>query len=131
MEEWRRITGDIGADIRVIDMPLLNTDVQHGDLTGVFIADLVLQILAYTSETERSFIKARQAEGIAAARNRGVQFGCPRKENPPEFIESYELWRSGKLTVTQAAKKAGMSQTTFFRRCKEEDEKKHEEIVSE
>ena len=122
LEQWRLITGEIGADIRVIDMPLLNTDIQHGDLTGVFISDLVLQILAYTSETERNFIKQRQAEGIKAAKERGVPFGCPRKENPPGFQENYEAWKKEEITVTQAAKNAGMSRTTFFRRSKEFEE---------
>lgn len=75
LEQWRKITKEIGADIQVIDMPLLNTSSSHSDLTGVFIADLVLQILAYVAETERAFIKQRQAEGIAAAKQNGISFG--------------------------------------------------------
>ena len=85
LKQWRKITKEIGADIQVIDMPLLNTDASQGDLTGVFIADLVLQILAYVAETERTFIKQRQAEGIEAAKQRGVQFGCKKKEVPENF----------------------------------------------
>ena len=80
LEQWRKITKEIGADIQVIDMPLLNTNSMNGDLTGVFISDLVLQILAYVAETERSFIKQRQAEGIAAAKSKGVHFGRDRKQ---------------------------------------------------
>ncbi len=79
LEQWRRITKEIGADIQVIDMPLLNTNSFHEDLLGVFISDLVLQILAYVAETERAFIKQRQAEGIAAAKQKGVQFGCKKR----------------------------------------------------
>ena len=82
LEQWRLITKEKGAFIRVIDMPLLNTDYNHENLTGVFISDLVLQILAYVAETERSFIKQRQAEGIAAAKEKGVKFGCSKKELP-------------------------------------------------
>ena len=78
LEQWRIITKQIGAEIQVIDMPLLNTNSAHEDLTGIFIADLVLQILAYVAETERTFIKQRQAEGIAVAKARGVKFGCPK-----------------------------------------------------
>ena len=85
LEQWRIITKEIGANIQVIDMPLLNTDTSHGDLTGVFIADLVLQILAYVAETERAFIKQRQAEGIAAAKQRGIQFGCRKKRGTGRF----------------------------------------------
>lgn len=73
-------------------MPLLNTNSSHGDLTGVFIADLVLQILAYVAETEREFIKQRQAEGIAVAKLRGVQFGYRKKDLPEDFSKYYQLW---------------------------------------
>ena len=91
LEQWRKITKEIGADIQVIDMPLLNTNTAHGDLTGVFIADLVLQILAYVAETERAFIRQRQAEGIAAAQRRGIQFGCKKKNVPENFEKYYQL----------------------------------------
>ena len=74
LEQWRKITKEIGASIHVIDMPLLNTDVTQEDLTGIFISDLVLQILAYVAETEKTFIKQRQTEGIAAAKARGIRF---------------------------------------------------------
>lgn len=122
MKEWRKITKEIGADIEVIDMPLLNTRSRDDDLTGVFISDLVLQILAYVAETERNFIKSRQAEGIAVAKAKGVKFGCQRKETPQEFEQQYLLWREGKVSVRQAAEKLGMSHSTFHRRCKEREE---------
>ena len=80
LEQWRIITKIKKANIKVVDMPLLNTKIGHGDLTGVFISDLVLQILAYVAETERVFIKQRQAEGIAIAKRRGVRFGRERVE---------------------------------------------------
>lgn len=118
-EQWRIITQQIGANIQVIDMPLLNTASHPEDLTGVFVADLVLQILAYVAETERSFIRQRQAEGIAAAKARGVKFGCPRMELPEDFLQYYELWHAGKLSSRQAAAALQMSHSTFYRRCRE------------
>lgn len=121
MKEWRKITRDIGADIEVVDMPLLNTRSRVDDLTGIFIADLVLQILAYVAETERNFIKSRQAEGIAMAKARGVKFGCQKKEMPEEFEQHYLLWRRGKISTRQAAEALRMSHSTFYRRCKERE----------
>lgn len=121
LEQWQRITRKIGADIEVLDMPLLNTRTGHDNLTGVFISDLVLQILAYVAETERSFIRSRQSEGIAAAQARGVQFGRRRKEVPKEFRQYYRLWAQGEITVRQAAEKLGISSSTFYRRCMEEE----------
>lgn len=120
MEQWRKITNEIGADIQVIDMPLLNTNSFHEDLTGVFISDLVLQILAYVAETERAFIKQRQAEGIAAAKLRGVRFGCQRTELPEEFKKYYQMWSEGKISLRKAAEALKMNHTTFYRRCMEQ-----------
>ena len=119
LEQWRIITKEIGADIQVIDMPLLNTNASHGDLTGVFIADLVLQILAYVAETERTFIRQRQAEGIAAAKQRGIQFGCRKKDVPEEFEKYFALWSEGKISLRKAADELAMNYTTFYRRCME------------
>lgn len=119
LEQWRKITREIGADIEVLDMPLLNTATGHDDLTGVFISDLVLQILAYVAETERSFIRSRQSEGIAAAQARGVQFGRRKREMPEDFQQYYRLWSLGEISVRQAAEKLGISSSTFYRRCKE------------
>ena len=126
LEQWRKITKEIGADIQVIDMPLLNTNYNHEDLTGVFISDLVLQILAYVAETERAFIKQRQAEGIAAAKQRGIRFGCQKLEEPDNFEKYYQMWLEGKVSVRKAARALRMNYTTFYRRCierKEDSEK--------
>lgn len=119
LEQWRVITKEIGADIQVIDMPLLNTNSFHEDLTGVFISDLVLQILAYVAETERSFIKQRQAEGIAAAKSKGIKFGCPKSKVPDNFEEYFKMWEYGQISTRKAAKMLGMSHSTFYRRCRE------------
>lgn len=119
MKEWRRITKEIGADFEVVDMPLLNTRSRDDNLTGIFISDLVLQILAYVAETERSFLKSRQAEGIAIAKAKGIKFGCQKRELPPEFEENYLLWKEGKISIRRAAEKLGISHSTFYRRCRE------------
>lgn len=119
LEQWRKLTKEIGAHIKVVDMPLLDTTSGHDDLTGVFISDLVLQILAYVAETERSFIKQRQAEGIAVAKSKGVKFGHPRKELPERFMEYYVRWKRGEISVRDAARLLDMSYSTFYRRCKE------------
>ena len=121
LEQWKVITKNKMANIKVIDMPLLNTTTVPGDLTGMFVADLVLQILAYVAETERTFIKQRQAEGIAMARMRGVKFGRNRIEPPRGFVKYYKLWKEGKVTIRCAAEELGMSNTTFSRRCHERD----------
>lgn len=126
LEQWRMITKDVGADIQVIDMPLLNTNSLNEDLTGVFISDLVLQILAYVAETERSFIKQRQAEGIAAAKKKGVRFGCRKSDLPEAFETYYRMWADGKISLRKAAKILGMNHTTFYRRCVEYRDKKVE-----
>lgn len=120
LEEWRRITKDKGADILIVDMPLLDTRAQGRDLTGTFIADLVLQILSYVAQTERENIRQRQAEGIAAAKAKGVTFGPDRTPPPPGFDEARADFEAGRLSVRQAAAKAGMPKTTFFRQCKRE-----------
>lgn len=123
LEQWRRITKEIGADIRVLDMPLLNTDIEHENLIGIFISDLVLQILAYVAETERSFIRQRQAEGIAAAKERGVKFGCARNDLPEQFEEYFHQWTSGNISTRKAAEALQISHSTFYRRCRERMQK--------
>lgn len=120
LEQWRIITKEKQADIMILDMPLLNTRTQCKDLTGTFIADLVLQILSYVAQTEREFIRKRQAEGIAAARARGVKFGASKKPLPEGFTQARESWRNGRLSVREAARAAGMPHMTFYRRCREE-----------
>jgi DNA invertase Pin-like site-specific DNA recombinase len=117
LEQWRIITKEKGADIQVLDMPLLNTNSVQADLTGVFIADLVLQILAYVAETERAFIKQRQAEGIAAAKRKGIHFGAQKKELPEDFERYYRLWNEGKISLRKAAEELQMNHVTFYRRC--------------
>lgn len=119
LEQWRKITKEIGADIQVIDMPLLNTSSSPEDLTGVFISDLVLQILAYVAETERAFIRQRQAEGIAAAKLKGVRFGCMKMEMPEEFEKYYQMWSEGKISLRKAADALQINHVTFYRRCLE------------
>ena len=120
LEQWRKMTKEIGAHIQVIDMPLLNTNSSHSDLTGVFIADLVLQILAYVAETERAFIKQRQAEGIAAAKQKGIRFGCQKMAVPDEFQKYYQLWCEEKISLRKAAEELGINYSTFYRRCIEQ-----------
>lgn len=123
MDQWREITREKGADVYVLDMPLLDTR-RGKDLLGTFIADIVLQILSFVAENERTNIKARQAEGIAAAKARGVRFGRPRKPLPEGFGDWAGRYRAGELTLQQAALGADMSPSTFWRRCTQEREKK-------
>lgn len=116
--QWRTLTKDIGIDICVIDMPLLDT--RNGkDLMGTFIADLVLQILSFVAQSERENIKKRQAEGIAAARARGVHLGRPSKETPEDFAQIVKDWESGKILFEEALKRSGLTETTFYRRRRE------------
>ena len=122
LEQWRIITKEVGADIKVIDMPLLNTDSTQENLINVFISDLVLQILAYVAETEREFIKQRQAEGIAAAKAKGVKFGCKKNEIPEEFDKYFQMWMDGTISTRKAAEQVHVSHTTFHRWCKEKME---------
>lgn len=114
LEQWRVITKVKQADIFVIDFPLLDTRSKDKDLTGVFISDLVLQILSYVAQTEREFIRQRQAEGIAAAKARGVKFGREKTELPDEFESAKEKFISGELTVRKAAELCGMNYGTFY-----------------
>lgn len=117
-KQWRILTKEIGVDICVIDMPLLDT--RNGkDLMGTFIADLVLQILSFCSENERVNIKKRQAEGIAAARARGVHLGRPVKEAPADFPEIVKAWEKGEITLKEALRRCNMGETSFYRRRRE------------
>ena len=116
--QWRVLTKDIGIDICVIDMPLLDT--RNGkDLLGTFIADLVLQILSFVAQSERENIKKRQAEGIAAARARGVHLGRPVLPVPDDFETVVKEWEAGKITLSEAQKRCNMTETTFYRRRRE------------
>jgi DNA invertase Pin-like site-specific DNA recombinase len=111
--QWRVITKDKGVDIVVLDMPLLDTR-RGKDLLGTFISDLVLQLLSFVAENERTNIKQRQAEGIAAAKARGVKFGRPPLPLPDNFYEVHRAWREKKLTLKQAAQAVGMPEGTFY-----------------
>ncbi len=112
-EQWRELTHVRAVDICVIDMPLLDT--RGGkDLMGTFIADLVLQILSFVAQAEREAIRKRQAEGIAAAKARGVRFGRPPQELPTDFEEAWLRWKRGELTVRAAASACGMAASTFY-----------------
>jgi DNA invertase Pin-like site-specific DNA recombinase len=115
LEQWRTVTKEKQVDVVVIDMPLLDTRKAGNDLTGTFVADLVLQILSYVAQTERENIRQRQMEGIAAARLRGVRFGRPRKQVPDNFEQLKEAWVNKKITSRKAAKDLGVAQDTFLR----------------
>ena len=114
LAQWRHITKEIKADIVVLDMPLLDTR-QGKDLTGTLIADIVLQLLSYVAQTEREFIHQRQAEGIAAAKARGVCFGRRPKEKPENYAVVYSAWKTGKLSARKAAEQLGINHRTFLR----------------
>lgn len=116
--QWRMLTKEMGIDICVFDMPLLDTR-QGKDLMGTFIADLVLQILSFVAESERENIKKRQEQGIVAAKERGVKFGRPRTEIPVDFEEIVQMWESRKINWKQAASRAGMPRATFYRKKQE------------
>ena len=115
--QWRYLTKEKGVDICVLDMPLLDTR-RGKDLMGTFLSDIVLQVLSFAAENERSCIRQRQAEGIAAAKARGVRFGRPPSALPENFPEVYGLWKARKLSVEQAAAECGMPRSTFFYRAK-------------
>ena len=117
LEQWRLLTQTKGADIVVLDMPLLDTR-RGKDLMGTFLSDIVLQVLSFVAENERTNIRQRQAEGIAAAKSKGVRFGRPPSPLPENFHSAYQKWRSGKMTGTDAAKACGMPLSTFRYRAK-------------
>lgn len=114
LEQWRVVTKEKQADIVVLDMPLLDTR-RNRDLTGSLIADIVLQLLSYVAQAERENIRQRQAEGIAAAKARGVRFGRPRKPIPEEFYVLREEWLSRRLSSREAAVRLSIAQDTFLR----------------
>ncbi len=117
LEQWQLLTKEKGVDIVVLDMPLLDTR-RGKDLLGTFIADLVLAVMSYSAQMERENIRQRQAEGIAAAKARGVQFGRPRLEMPDNFEEQYILWSNGDITIHEFAKRCGISRSTLYVRLK-------------
>ena len=119
-EQWRRLSKELGADICVLDMPLLDTRTGK-DLLGTFISDLVLQILSFVAQSERESIKKRQAEGIAAAKARGVKFGRPEKALPGDFEQMTRLWRGKNLPLSGILSACQISESTFYRRIREYD----------
>lgn len=112
LEQWRLITKEKQAAIVVLDMPLLDTR-KNRDLTGTLIADIVLQLLSYVAQTEREFIRQRQAEGIKAAREKGVHLGRPSRPLPANFRSVYRRWKLGEITGSAAARECGMPLATF------------------
>ncbi len=113
LEQWRIITKEKQAGIIVLDMPLLNSH-ENKDLTGTLIADIVLQLLSYVAQTEREFIRQRQAEGIAAAKQQGVKFGRKPMERPKEYKKLKEQWRQGEISARNAAAQLGITHRTFL-----------------
>lgn len=115
-EQWRFLTKEKGIDIYVIDMPLLDT--RWGkDLVGTFVSDIVLQVLSFVAENERTNIRQRQAEGIAAAKAKGVRFGRPPRSLPHNFCEICQKWQAKEISVSEAAQKCNMPRSTFFYRA--------------
>ena len=114
LDQWRIITKEKQAAIVVLDMPLLDTR-SNRDLTGTLIADIVLQLLSYVAETERAFIRQRQAEGIAAAKARGQRFGPAPRDRGPEYPEIKAAWQRGEISATEAGRQLGCTHNTFLK----------------
>lgn len=117
LQQWRLLTKEKGIDIVVLDMPLLDTR-RGKDLMGTFLSDIVLQVLSFVAENERAIIKQRQAEGIAAAKAKGVKFGRPSLPLPENFYEIYKVWKSKKLTLKEAANECKMPVGTFYAKAR-------------
>ena len=123
--QWRYLTKEKGIDIAVLDMPLLDTR-RGKDLVGTFLSDIVLQVLSFVAENERTNIKQRQAEGIAAARLRGVRFGRPSKPLPQNFHSVYHRWKRKELITTTAAEERQMPRSTFYYKAKQYEKSTHQ-----
>lgn len=117
LEQWRILTKEKKVDVVVMDMPLLDTR-RGKDLLGTLIADLVLALLSYVSENERSNIRSRQKEGIEAAKLRGVQFGRPEKPVPENFQQIYDRWAAKEISAREAATQCNLTTDTFYRRAR-------------
>jgi len=117
LNEWQELTKEIGADIVVLDMPLLDTT-KYKDSIGNFISDLILQVLSWLAEDERDRIRTRQREGIDSALSNGVKFGRPSIEITDGFIQSYDKWQSGEITAVKAMEEANMKKTSFYKMVK-------------
>ena len=120
LDVWRDVTKVRGVFVVVLDMPVLDTREERDGITGVLIADIVLQLLSYVAQIERENIRQRQAEGIAAAKARGVSFGCPRKKRPANYGETREAYWGGRITRKEAAARCKVSETTFARWARED-----------
>ncbi len=118
LSQWRILTKEKGIDIVVLDMPLLDTR-RGKDLMGTFLSDIVLQVLSFVAENERNNIRQRQAEGIAAAKARGVRFGRPQIDPPDQFERIIGEWERREITIQEALQRCDMSESTFYRRLKE------------
>ena len=118
LKQWQILTKEKGVDIAVIDMPILDTR-QYKDLIGTFIADLVLQILSFVAQSERESIRKRQADGIAAAKKRGVRFGRPKKSLPENFGELVEKWECGEISTIEVLNECNFSRSTFYVKLRE------------
>ena len=116
-EEWREIVRDIKANIKVVDMPILDTTKTDG-LIGEVISDIVLQLLGYVAEQERAFIKQRQAEGIKLAKEKGKRLGKPPIQYPDNWSEVYTIWKSGSITAREAMKRLNLKPTSFYKLAK-------------
>lgn len=117
-DQWRYLIKEKGVDIVVLDMPLLDTR-RGKDLMGTFLSDIVLQVLSFAAENERSNIRQRQAEGIAAAKARGVRFGKPQIQLPDHFGQIVAAWERGEITIHEVIRQCDMSEATFYRRLRE------------
>ena len=115
LEQWRLITVEKQAYIVVLDMPLLDTRYQKDDLTSQLISTLVLQLLSYVAQIERDFIHQRQAEGIAAAKAKGIRFGRPTKDKPDNYEEVFNEWRQGKISAREAGRRLQVNYKTFLK----------------
>lgn len=113
-QQWQYITCSLGADIKVLDMELLDTRCENGSLDRRFMCDLILQILAYVAEKERANIRSRQAQGIREAKARNVRFGRPKITYPDNWDEVYTMWKSGSLTAKSAMQELGLKRSTFY-----------------
>ncbi len=122
-EQWRYITNELGADIQVLDMPLLDTRAEKDTIDSRFVSDLVLQILSYVAAKERENIKARQAQGIANARAKGVAIGRPRMQRPEHWNEIYQKWVNKEITAVAAMKELGLKTNMFYKFVQEERNK--------
>ena len=124
-EQWRYITSELGADIKVLDMPLLDTRQTGDTIDSRFVSDLVLQILSYVAAKERENIKARQAQGIANAKAQGIHLGRPKAERPDNWNEIYQKWLNKEITAVSAMKLLGLKTNTFYKFVNEEKQKEN------